>query len=333
LATNTKSTALLHGGDASALGLDIAPPSGGWLDLSTGIAPFSYPVTDTPADVWQRLPQAQSGDELLAAAAGYFNSARPDCWCFGAGSQALLQLLPQVLPKQQVAVLSPTYGEHAFRWRLAGHQVSEIGDLADIPHQVRYVVVTNPNNPTGAIVAPEQLTTVADEMARRDGFLLLDEAFADIAPDCSLAPAVGRPGLIVLRSFGKFFGLAGLRLGFLGGPEALIAPLKALLGPWPVSGPALAIGTQAYRDVDWIAAQRDRLSQSRQALDPVLRQFGEIIGGTDLFRLLDCANAQELFLASARSGILLRRFEYQPTWLRIGLPGSDEELARLAAVA
>jgi cobalamin biosynthetic protein CobC len=200
------------------------------------------------------------------------------------------------------------------------------------PAGAKAVVLVNPNNPDGRSWPPGQVLAVADEMAARGGVLIVDEAFADAEPGLSAAPYTGRDGLIVLRSFGKFFGLAGVRLGFALGPAAIIEKLDAALGPWAVSGPAIEIGTAALADLAWREAARARYGELAARLDALLTDAGlQIIGGTALFRLASHAQAGELHAHLASRSIWARRFEDHPRWLRFGLPGTEPAFARLAA--
>jgi len=319
---------LPHGGE---------PPQGiskdgvDWLDLSTGIAPFAYPFTPPPERAWRNLPRRLEEQTLLSAAASSFGLVRLDDICLGPGSQALLQLLPTLLPEGAAAVLAPTYNEHAHRWARAGHRVEEISVLAELPAQCRYLVAVNPNNPTGEVQDRTALSALAEKMAARDGYLIVDEAFCDLLPDASLGREAGRPGLLVLRSFGKFFGLAGLRLGFLLGPAAFIAMARERIGPWPVNGPALAIAAQAYGDAAWIAAHRQALAQQAAKLRQVLARHGRIIGGTDLFVLLQADNSAALHAGLAAARIHVRDFAEQGAWLRFGLPGEETAWKRFEA--
>jgi cobalamin biosynthesis protein CobC len=317
-----------HGGepptDATGSGTD-------WLDLSTGIAPFAYPFAPPSPDSWRRLPRRQEEQAVLTAAGDYFGKGADGDICFGSGSQSLIQLLPEILPTGMVAVLSPTYCEHALRWARAGHEVIEITRLSDMPANCRYAVVVNPNSPTGAIHAPRELLSLAAQLADRNGFLIVDEAFCDVRPELSLAGESGRPGLLILRSFGKFFGLAGLRLGFLLGPSETIAAARAHIGPWPVNGPALAIATQAYGDALWIKRQRLELATQALRLRGLLTDHGEILGGTDLFVLLQSDHAEALFARLAEAQIYVRKFPEHKAWLRFGLPGDEVSWRRLIA--
>ena len=265
----------------------------------------------------------------MAAAGDYFGLSRQSDICLGPGSQALLQLLPELLPAGVVGVLGPTYSEHAYRWGLAGHGVHEATSLDDLPAECRYIVLVNPNNPTGALHQGQDLRALAALLAARDGYLIVDEAFCDLAPDISLAADAGQPGLLVLRSFGKFFGLAGLRLGFLLGPADVIAMARTRIGPWSVNGPALAIAAQAYGDTAWIAAHRQALAGQAQELRSLLADHGGIVGGTDLFVLLQSDGAADIFARLAAAHIHVRDFPEHPTWLRFGLPGDDEAWTRL----
>ncbi len=321
-------TGLPHGGEPP---LDNMNGGSDWLDLSTGIAPFAYPFAPPPQNTWSHLPRRREEQTLLSAAAAHFSLSRLDNICLGPGSQALLQLLPEPLPVGAAAVLAPTYNEHAHRWARAGHPVDEIASLSKLPPQCRYLVVVNPNNPTGEVRERGELLALADEMAARDGYLIVDEAFCDLVPEVSLGPEAGRPGLLVLRSFGKFFGLAGLRLGFLLGPAAFIADARARIGPWPVNGPALAIAAQAYGDVAWIAAHRKALAQQAERLRQTLARHGQIIGGTDLFVLLQADNSAAIHAGLAAAQIHVRNFAEQGTWLRFGLPGEEAAWKRFEA--
>ena len=249
----------------------------------------------------------------------------------GSGSQALFQLLPAMRTRCRVAVVAPTYEEHAVAWRRLGHVVDEVGSLGKCP-DADVVVVVNPNNPDGRTTDRETLARAAEELARRGGWLVVDETFADVAPDVSLASAPGLPNTLIVRSFGKFFGLPGLRLGFVAGPPTLVDGIARRLGPWAVSGPALEIGRRALADADWIVRTRARLAEMRLQLDSVLSGAGlTLVGGTDLFRLVETAGARDLSHRLGRAGILVRSFDRHPIWLRIGLPPSADAQQRLSA--
>jgi cobalamin biosynthetic protein CobC len=319
-----------HGGNLSQAAVRFGIPEEDWLDLSTGISPIPYPDTALSPASLARLPSAGGLAALLSAARAAYGVPAAGGLCAAAGTQALIQALPLVTAARDVAVLSPTYSEHAQVWRSSGRAVREVTDLAETGGAA-VVIVTSPNNPDGRRWDPAALDAVRAPLARAGGLLIVDEAFADVAPEISLAPMAGADGLVVLRSFGKFFGLAGLRLGFAAGPPALIAEIEARLGPWAVSGPALEIGRRALADRRWIAETRARLAALRHRLDELLRSAGyELIGGTDLFRLVACDDAQAVFLALARAGVLTRPFAGQPRWLRIGIPGDAAAFDRLA---
>ncbi len=322
---------LQHGGnltDAKAT-FDYA---GQWLDLSTGINPHAYRLSALDETVWQRLPDADLATNLYVAAASYFGVSTPDCLLAAPGTQSLLQMLPRVLVAKKVAIVAPTYNEHARCWARAGAEVIEIEALSEIPIDADIVVVVNPNNPDGNTYRPDVLNGIALNLAERGGFLIIDEAFCDVQPEQSLASQGGCSGLLILRSFGKFFGLAGVRLGFVVAPESVIARLNDEQGPWAVSGPALEIGTQAYADHQWIAQTRRRLSGDIQRLRLLLDGAGlRLVGGTDLFVLVDHPEAPGLWKHLATQGIWTRPFDYNPSWLRFGLPGSKDDWRRLSA--
>jgi cobalamin biosynthetic protein CobC len=244
------------------------------------------------------------------------------------GTQALIHLLPRLLPRQSVAVLAPTYAEHAAAWALAGHAVTDAATLEQAL-SATVVVVVRPNNPDGQVLGATALLRLASQLAARRGLLVVDEAFADLE-GCSLAPALPHPGLLLLRSFGKTYGLAGVRLGFaLGGP-ALAAALRDALGPWAVSGPALHAGIQALSDESWRQAAATRLASDAARLDACLHQAGcRISGGTRLFRLADHADAAGLADRLAQAGILVRQFAGNTGVLRFGLPALEPDWTRL----
>ena len=318
----------VHGGDLVAAERRWGRPQAGWLDLSTGINPWPYPVPPLPQEAWTRLPGRAEEEGLRVAAARRFGVADPAQVLAGPGTSALIQALPRTRAAVRVDVVSPTYGEHARAWAAAGHDVRAVSRLEDAQSPVQ--VVVTPNNPDGRMVAPEFLRVRAAALAARGGLLVVDEAFADMAPDNSVAPFLA-PGLVVLRSFGKFYGLAGLRLGFVLGEAAVLAAVAAQLGPWPVPGPALAVGAAALADDDWERATISRLAGAAADLDGVLDGAGlRLVGGTSLFRLAEHDDAAGLYDRLGRAGILVRAFDFDARRLRFGLPPDDSGLARLA---
>ena len=320
---------LSHGGDLGAARKLFPAAPEPFIDLSTGINPFPYPLPRLAPELFARLPEPDEVERLAAVAAAAYGAPSPAHVVAAPGLQILLPMVAALAPAGRAAVLAPTFGEHVRAVALAGHAVREVAQPADLA-DADLAVVTNPNNPDGRLVAGETLLTLAEALAPR--LLVVDEAFMDASPQASLARETARPNLVVLRSFGKFFGLAGVRLGFALATPALAARLRAALGPWAVSGPALAIGAAALADAAWIAATRVRLAESARRLDALLADAGlDVVGGTALFRLARGAAAADLFDRLGRAGIFVRRFADQPTWLRFGLPGAQAAWARLEA--
>lgn len=318
-----------HGGDlaqAKALFPEAPEP---WIDLSTGINPIPYPVPELPLSLWQRLPGAQDEAALLAAARQTYRVPGTAGIVAAPGTQILIELLPRLASIGPVAVLGPTYAEHALAWREAGRAVHEIETLDDAG-DAGVVVLVNPNNPDGRLVGKERLAGLARDLGSRDGLLVIDEAFIDFMPEASLIPDLP-PATIVLRSFGKTYGLAGLRLGFAVGERRLTETLRAALGPWSVAGPALHVGTQALGDSAWLATASTVRSSDAGRLDALLAICGTIMGGTSLFRLLATPHAAALFAHLGRNGIYVRRFQNDASWLRFGLPADEPSWQRLAA--
>jgi len=299
-----------------------------WLDLSSGIAPWAFPIPEIPLRAWARLPETDDG--LEQAAAGYYGVTR---LLPVAGSQAAIQALPRLRPRGKVGVLSPCYAEHAEAWRRAGHELLEL-DEAQVEARLDaldVLVLVNPNNPTGRVLSPETLLAWHERLARRGGWLLVDEAFMDNTPAQSIAAFSERAGLIVLRSFGKFFGLAGVRLGFVLAEAALLRALAEELGPWSISGPTRALGQACLADRQTQNLQTERCAEASARLAALLESAGlKPTGGCDLFQYLRHDQAVALHEFMARRGILLRLFD-QPPSLRFGLPADEADWQRLAA--
>lgn len=296
-----------------------------WIDLSTGINRAPYPLPSLPQDVWTALPTAASTARLLTAAGAAYQSQAP--MLAVAGAQAAIQLIPKLSAPARARILDHTYNEHGAALRSAGWQVDEVTTLAALEGSDLAVVV-NPNNPDGKNHAPEDLLRLAERVGR----LVVDESFADARPDLSLAPNAAQGRLIVLRSFGKFYGLAGVRLGFILGAKADIATLAEMAGPWPVSGPAVVVGTAGLSDRSWAEATIARLRADAARLDVLAQSAGwKQVGGTELFRLYDTPDAAAAREKLARRQIWTRMFPYSDRWLRVGLPGQPVEWDRLAA--
>lgn len=318
---------LEHGGKLRAAARQYGIPEHEWLDLSTGINPQGYPVPALPPGAWRQLPD--DGDALRAAAIGYYGNAS---LLPVAGSQAAIQALPRLRAPSRVGVLSPTYAEHAHAWRRAGHVARELAveDIEASLGETDVVVLANPNNPTGLYLARAMLLGWRAHLAAHGGWLVVDEAFIDAAPEASLVPDAGVPGLIVLRSLGKFFGLAGARVGFVFADSELLCALEEELGPWTVTGPAQAVATQALSDSAWQEATRSRLVAASARLARLLAEYGLApSGGTALFQWVRTPQAHVLHEQLARRGILTRLFT-APASLRFGLPGTEVSWQRLA---
>jgi cobalamin biosynthesis protein CobC len=331
-ATSTRATepeAVVHGGNLDEIGRRYPDAPRPWIDLSTGINPIAYPVPALATEAWSRLPRAADERALLATAAARYGVRSPASIVAAAGTQALLQIIPRLRGPSSVAVLGPTYEEHALSWRRCGHRVRLVGQV-DALVDADVAVVVNPNNPTGRLLSRETLTSLASRLAHRNGLLVVDEAFADfLPPESSLASDLP-PATLVLRSFGKTYGLAGLRLGFALASADLAAPLRASLGAWPVSGPAIDIGRRALADDAWLEETRLRLERDYQRLQRLLVDHGfQTIGGASLFHLARHERARDIFAELLRQGILCRPFAAFPDRLRFGIPAGPEGWRRL----
>ncbi|PKH26224.1 threonine-phosphate decarboxylase [Pseudomonas sp. 43NM1] len=317
---------LEHGGRLRKAALDYAIAEADWLDLSSGLAPWPFPIPPIPLRAWARLPETDDG--LEQAACDYYGAAQV---LPVAGSQMAIQLLPRLRRAGKVGVLSPCYAEHAEAWRRSGYIVREVleQEVDFFIDNLDVLVVVNPNNPTGLSLSPNRLLDWHSRLAQRGGWLVVDEAFMDNTPQLSLAAFANQVGLIVLRSFGKFFGLAGVRLGFVLAERKLLKLLAEQVGPWAVSGPTRVLGQACLQDTEGHARQRLRSEQASQRLAAMLERYDlKPQGGCALFQWLITERAEELHEFMARRGILLRLFTHNSS-LRFGLPADAAEEARL----
>ena len=344
------SAPIVHGGGITAAAAAFGGRPEDWLDLSTGINPCPVALPEIPARAWHRLPDRHLVEAARSAARDHYGSGEilplpvP-------GTQSVIQLLPRLLQSgrgvavtdervavaddgvavvdDRVAVVSPTYGEYGRAFISAGFAVDAVDDVAAIGAEHRLAVVVNPNNPDGLIWPTETLVALHDRMKAENGFLVVDEAFGDTDPDLSLASQAQRlSNLVIFRSFGKFFGLAGLRLGFAIARSDILERFEDWLGPWAVSGPALSLAASLLRsDVSPI---RSRIEERSTGLHAALDGAGlRMAGGTALFTLVADARASDIYTHLCRHHILVRKFDYAPDWLRFGLapdPAADRRL-------
>jgi len=319
-----------HGGDLTYAAARYGTPPGGWLDLSTGINPAVYPAPVVDAANFAALPGRSAHNALIEAARTAYDIPESVPLIATPGTEIALRLLPLVAPAGSAVIVGPTYESHRHSWSATDRSVVEIATLADIPDNAAIVVVANPNNPDGRSVARAELADLAGGLSRKSGILIVDEAFADLDPDLSLAPLLDTVQAIVLRSFGKFYGLAGLRLGFLAGHAPIVGRVGDLLGAWPVSSAALTIGRAALADRNWQQEARLAIAGKAHRLRELLDQHGvPIAGSTDLFFLVQHRDAFDIHTRLAEVGIWTRHFAYRRDWLRFGLPADEAAFARL----
>lgn len=330
----THDKVMLHGGDLSAAIGVYGGDRADWLDVSSGINHQTYPFDGNAAlAAINSLPSQQCMIDCLAAARKAYGAGDEISIVASPGTQALIQAMPVLLASSQnCLILGPTFSEHQRAMARAGVDVAMIQALPEEYFPGDCVLVVNPNNPDGRRLDPEDLIKVAKALEAQDGLLIVDEAFADLTPELSVVPQLADiPNCVVMRSFGKFYGLGGIRLGFLLGNEKYIERIRDLLGPWAVSSPALKIGTEALSDLNWQVEQRAGLRADAAALDDVLGKAGLIVdGGTDLFRLALVENAKDLHVKLAQERIWTRIFDYRPDFIRFGIPRTEEDRTRLA---
>ena len=318
---------LEHGGKLRAAAQHYGIPLVSWLDLSTGINPEGYPVPPLEPMCWNRLPDDDVG--LETAAAAYYGNHR---LLVLPGSQAAIQALPALFKPVAVACVTPVYEEHTQAWERAGHRLRRLPTLQRaLAAATPNVLLCNPNNPTATTLARADVLNAAEQLQKRGGWLIVDEAFADAELENGLVALAGSeaaPNLIVLRSLGKFFGLAGARVGFIFGNTEKLDRLREMLGPWPVSHPARVVARRALEDTAWQVATRSQLATSSQRLAELLAPLGEV-SRTALFCTVNTPHVAGLFEYFAQRAILARHFD-QHGLLRFGMPGGEAQWQRLS---
>ena len=309
-----------HGGDLDRVISRFGGQRADWLDLSTGINPHAFPLPQIENSLWAYLPDKCLQQDVEAAAAAAYHTTRP-CLAL-AGAQQAIQLYPALFARYitgcKARLLHPSYNEHERQLIRHNWQVERVCSTDQLAG-ADLAVVVNPNNPDGRHSRPEKLLSLAE----RVGVLVIDESFCDPLPHLSVCPhlTAQHDNILVLRSFGKFYGLAGLRLGFAVGAQPHLDDLAEMMGSWAVSGPALAVGWSALTDRIWTRQMTTQLATESVQLDQLAIEAGwQIVGGTSLYRLyeLDDAAASQDHLA--RHQIWVRAFSYNANWLRLGLP-------------
>ncbi len=317
---------LSHGGRLLEAAQHYHIPVSAWLDLSTGINPNGYPIPTIPASIWQRLPEEQ--DELNAAAEQYYQCSS---LLAVAGSQAAIQGLPLLRSPGKTGIVTPSYAEHAHAWQKAGHTISALHPEEIDQHikKLDTLILVNPNNPTAHTFSQQQCLSWLDILQQKQGWLIIDEAFIDCTPELSLSKLVPLKGLIILRSVGKFFGLAGIRAGFVLAEAAILKALKELLGPWPLSNPSRFVCTHALQNNIWQQETSQQLQQQSQRLNALLNQHQlQPSGCTNLFQWVQTDQALQIHQHLAERAVFTRFFS-QPASLRFGLPANEAAWKRL----
>lgn len=325
---------VVHGGCLNRAVKDFAIARENWLDLSTGINPQSYSLSSPPESIWRSLPEDDDG--LVATAQKYYDCRQ---LIMTPGSQWSIGKIPswcRALGNHKNTVLLPYLGyqEHRHAWQKSGFDCVY---YIDEPTEQQLstcsaMVVINPNNPSGNKVNKTQLLQWHNRLSETGAWLIVDEAFIDAETSQSMAGDAGVTGLIVLRSLGKFFGLAGVRVGALLAWQSLLELALSELEPWSIANPSRWAAEKALQDIQWQDSMRAQLTLQSQKLSDLLhRTFSQSIGGCALFQTVWLNNAEVIYQQLAREGILVRLLsEYKTPGLRFGLPAdNDKSRARL----
>ena len=304
-----------HGGGLDDAILKYGGNRTNWLDLSTGINPIPYPIPKVPNHFWHSLPDSQAQSALLSAARKFWKVPNGANIIASSGVSQLIAMLPSLLPVNCVEIIGPTYNEHAAAFQSSGWTVGQTGSVR---------VIVHPNNPDG------NQHVISKQDAKNTDLMIIDESFCDVTPDETLINLTDQNNVIVLKGLGKFWGLAGLRLGFAVAAPELIKKITDRVGPWAISGPAQFIGQAALTDNSWIIKTRSRLREDSLRLDNLMIEYGnKPLGGTDLFRLYEVKNATKIQNTLAKKFIWTRIFPYSRNWLRLGIPGTEAQWAKL----
>lgn len=321
---------LQHGGSLDHMKRVFPSAPAPWLDLSTGINPWPYPLSNIHISDLHHLPTKTSLENCRDAMSAAF-LCPAETILPTPGSEILIRLLPTVLKPPTIAVLSPSYNDHTYTWKKAGCSVIQAKNPMEHIDNVDCIILCNPNNPDGRTFDFETLTTLHAAMRKRNGWLILDEAYIDLYPHLSFTSQAGSNNLIILKSLGKFYGLAGLRLGALIAPQSILEAMSERLGVWSISDLVLNIGAEVYQNSTWKLQTRTHLKNASVRLNTLLSHSGlTIAGSTDLFSFISTPNSHHLWKRLAQEGIYTRRFAWSESHLRIGIPPSDQAETRLA---
>jgi len=317
---------LKHGGRLREAAEHYQIPLSDWIDLSTGINPNGYPIPNIPSALWQRLPEDQ--DDLIATAQRYYQCAS---LLAVAGSQAAIQSLPLLRPQGKVGFIQPSYAEHAYAWKKAGHHIINLEPDTINQHikQLNVLVLVNPNNPSAQIFTHEQCLSWLAQLNTHNGWLIIDEAFIDATPELSLSHLAPLKGLIILRSIGKFFGLAGIRSGFVLAEPAILNELAEHLGPWTISNPSRFMTQHALQNTSWQQTTRGNINKQSLRLQQLLQQYQlAITGSNPLFQWIKTQQASHIHQQLAQQAVFTRLFTH-PSSIRFGLPANELEWTHL----
>ncbi|MFT6098855.1 MAG: cobalamin biosynthetic protein CobC [Arenicella sp.] len=318
-----------HGGDLENAITRYGGAVHEWLDLSTGISPWNYPIPQFESSTWRTLPSPET--QLIAAASAYYRCLVCDI-AVTPGSQLAIRLIPQLLNtalgKKMHAVAIPLIGyqEHANSWQLANHKVIRYRNFDELDtlvsdNLVSDVVVINPNNPSAERLSAAGLEKISSMLS---GLLIVDEAFSDLEVDynqhSSLKPLHHNDNVIVLKSIGKFFGLAGARVGFAVGTHPIVHQLQTLLSPWSVAGPSMEVATLALNDRQWQRSQikRIKLHAEQQRLAMAVIKQNE-----PNCRIMDQSLFFSVFGENDRIVGLHEHLARMKIWARLGDPYVD----------
>ncbi|HEY4024048.1 MAG TPA: aminotransferase class I/II-fold pyridoxal phosphate-dependent enzyme [Pseudonocardiaceae bacterium] len=327
-----------QGGDLR--GLD---PTADYLDLGTCVNRYGPPPAVGEAlrqvDLNELRAHPYDAETMFTSAYADYLGVEADELVAGRGITEFIRLLAALLPKDRVAVITPDYTDSIrnFPNHLPGGHTpaTRLARIEEAMRRYDYVLLSNPNNPLGIHIAPQDLAAVC--RANPLATLIVDEAYIDFTAHGGQRSMVwaGVRNVIVMLSPNKLFGIAGTRTGVLWTPIVeLRGALAARRLNWPISYLDALVASAALRATDWAATTRARLLETASELETLLlRRYPGVVTGVPVhYRFVATEAAQQVHDELVRAGVVVRVFSgHQPgrvSGLRITAP-TEGEMARV----
>jgi threonine-phosphate decarboxylase len=339
----------VHGGNIYAASRDLRCQPASMLDFSAsinplGMAPGAVQVVQASLELATHYPDPDCYE--LKQALGRFHGIDPECVCIGNGSTELIFLLPKTLALRRALIPGPTFSEYAAAMRAVGGEVSMLLAPPEEEFRIRLsqvaaalqrsldcVWLCNPNNPTGQLWTKAQVLELWKKARRVGASLIVDEAFIDYCEaDSVVSEATSRAGLLVLRSFTKFYGMPGLRVGYLVAEPTVIRRIEAMRLPWSVNNLAQVAAIASLNETSYAVRSRQLIIEERPRLAAALAGQGWVPCPSSanflLVRLPSFLKSAAVAAATRRQGVLIRDCEsfegMGQQWIRVAVRTAAE---------